>query len=147
MRINLQDITDEVIEEYNLLSYLEPDGYVYFGIYGALYGLAQSGRIASDDLKQNLEPHGYYPSKRTPGLWLHRTRPISFTLVVDDFGVQYINRKDADHLFDAIKTKYPVKIDWTGTKYLGIDLKWHYDKIHKKRYVILSMKGYNLKKN
>ena len=27
MRINLRDITDEVIEEYNLLSYLEPDRY------------------------------------------------------------------------------------------------------------------------
>ena len=132
MRINLKDITDEVIEEYDLLSYLEPDGYVYFGIYGALYGLAQSGRIAYDDLKQNLEPHRYYPSQQTPGLWLHRTRPISFTLVVDDFGVKYINKKDADHLFDAIRAKYPVKIDWTGTKYLGIDLKWHYDRIHKK---------------
>ena len=142
MRINIRDITDEVIEEYDLLSYVEPDGYVYFGIYGTLYGLSQSGRIAHDDLKQNLEPHGYYPSKRTPGLWLHRTRPISFTLVVDDFGVKYINKSDADHLFDAIKTKYPVKIDWTGNKYLGINLKWNY----KKRYVTLSMKGYNLKK-
>ena len=40
MQINIRDITDEVIEEYNLLAYVEPDGYVYFGIYGALYGLS-----------------------------------------------------------------------------------------------------------
>ena len=59
MRINIRDITDEVIEEYDLLSYVEPDGYVYFGIYGAIYGLAQSGCIVHDDLKQNLKPHGY----------------------------------------------------------------------------------------
>ena len=63
MQINIRDITDEVIEEYDLLSYVEPDGYVYSGIYGALYGLSQSGRIAHDDLKQNLELHGYYLSK------------------------------------------------------------------------------------
>ena len=58
MQINIRDITDEVIEEYNLLTYVEPDGYVYFGIYGALYILSQSGRIAYDDLKKKLEPHG-----------------------------------------------------------------------------------------
>ena len=27
-----------------------------------------------------------------------------------------------DHLFEPIKTKYPLKINWTGTKYIGIDL-------------------------
>ena len=103
----------------NISAYMEP------------YRLSQSGRIAYDDLKKNLKPHGYYPSKRTPGLWLYLTRQISFTFVVDNFGVKYINKKDADHLFDAIRTNYPVKIDWTGTKYLGIKLKWNYDTIHK----------------
>jgi hypothetical protein len=49
-------------------------------------------------------------------------------LVVDDFGVQYFNKADADHLINAIKESYPVKVDWTGSKYVGIDLKWNYDK-------------------
>jgi hypothetical protein len=35
--------------------------------------------------KYNLAPFGYYPARHTPGIWLHKTRPISFTLVVDDF--------------------------------------------------------------
>ena len=35
----------------------------------------------------------------------------------------------------AIKDKYPLKIDWTGAKYIGIDLDWDY----KKREVKLSM--------
>ena len=72
------------------------------------------------------------------GLWKHRTRQISFTLVVDNFGVKYTNKDDIDHLFTANKDKYPLKIDWAGAKYVGIDLEWDYIK----REVKLSMKGY-----
>jgi hypothetical protein len=28
----------------------------------------------------------------TPGLWTHKTRPILFSLVVDDFGVKYVGK-------------------------------------------------------
>ena len=41
-------------------------------------------------------------------------------------------------MFNIIKERYPVKINWNGSKYLGIDLEWHYDE----GYVVLSMKGY-----
>ena len=68
MKINIRDITKEVIDEYELEKYVATDGYVYFAIHGAIYGLNISGRIAFEDLKKNLQPHGYYPSKRTPGL-------------------------------------------------------------------------------
>jgi hypothetical protein len=57
---------------------------------------------------------------------------------VDDFGVQYFSKEDADHLINAIKANYPVKVDWTGSKYIGIDLDWDYEK----EEVKLSMKGY-----
>ena len=60
---------------------------------------------------------------------------------MDDFGVQYFSKEDADHLINAIKASYPVKVDWTGSKYIGIDLKWNYEKGE----VILSMKGYVIK--
>jgi hypothetical protein len=104
----------------------------------AIYGLSQSGYLANQDLIKNLAKHGYHPVKRTPGLWKHETRKTTFTLVVDDFGVQYFSKEDADHLIDAIKESYPVKVDWTGSKYVGIDLKWNYDK----EEVVLSMEGY-----
>ena len=84
MRIHLSQIPKEIIDEYEVMQYVESDGYVYVEITGAMYGLAQSGRIANQDLRKHLAKHGYYPTKRTPGLWKHRTRPISFTLVVDD---------------------------------------------------------------
>lgn len=110
MLIHEGDITQEVRDEYNVMDYVDTDGYVYCEIIGAMYGLSQAGYITNQDLMKNLAPHGYYPSKRTPGLWLHKTCPISFTLVVDNFGVKYMNKKDINHLFDIIKERYPVKI-------------------------------------
>ena len=138
MKIHISMIPQEIINEYDVMKLVAIDGYVYVEITGAMYGLAQSGRIANQDLQKHLAKYGYYPSQRTPGLWKHRTRKINFTLVVDDFGIKYTNKNDIDHLIDAIKEKYPIKIDWEGSKYIGIDLKWDYTK----REVTLSMKGY-----
>ena len=65
-----------------------------------------------------------------------QNQKINFTLVVDDFGIKYTNKDNIDHLFAAIKDKYPLKIDWEGAKYIEIDLDWNYTK----RKVILLMK-------
>ena len=80
-------------------------------IIGAMYGLVQSGRIANQDLQKHLAKYDFYPTKRTPGLWKHRTRPISFTLVVDNFGIKYTNKDRIDYLFKAIEDRYLLKID------------------------------------
>jgi hypothetical protein len=141
MKIHKDLIPEEIKQEYNTEAYTDENGYVYMEITGAIYGLSQSGYLANQDLIKNLAPYGYHPVKRTPGLWEHETRKTTFTLVVDDFGVQYFNKDDADHLINAIKANYPVKVDWTGSKYIGIDLAWNYEKGE----VILSMKGYVIK--
>jgi hypothetical protein len=62
-----------------------------------MYGLPQAGRLANDRLTTFLAGHGYQPTPITPGLWKHNTRDISFTLVVDDFGVKYKDKKYAQH--------------------------------------------------
>jgi hypothetical protein len=51
----------------------------------------------------NLAKDGYRPTPHTRGLWTHDTRPISFSLVVDDFGVKYGGREQAEHLMECIK--------------------------------------------
>ena len=33
-------------------------------------------------------------------------RPISFTLIVDDFGIGFVRREHADHLMSALKMYY-----------------------------------------
>lgn len=86
----------------------------------------------------HLKDYGYAPCKHTPGLWKHETRPVLFTLVVDDFGVQYTGREHAEHLSMALKTRYPVTEDWDGNRYTGITLQWDYEN----RTVDLSLPGY-----
>ena len=76
-----------------------------------MYGLKAAGYIANKDLKKHEEPYGYYPSQKIPGLWLDKMRPISFTPAVDDFGIKYLNKAEFNHLIDAIKERYPVKVD------------------------------------
>ena len=49
-----------------------------------------------------------------PVLWKHITKPIQFTLTVDDFGVKYEGKEHADHLIDAFSTNYAIKQDWEG---------------------------------
>jgi hypothetical protein len=69
---------------------------------------------------------GYYECKHTPGLWRHLTRPISFTLVVNDFGVKYVGKEHVNHLIKCIKEKYELTEDWSGDLYCGIKLHWDY---------------------
>jgi hypothetical protein len=138
MRIHIDLIPEEIREEYNTDEFMDENGFVYMDVTGAIYGLAQSGYLANQDLIKNLSTFGYHPVKRTPGLWKHETRKTTFTLVVNDFGVQYFCKEDADHLINAIKANCPVKVDWTGSKYIGIDLDWDYEK----EEVKLSMKYY-----
>ena len=68
-----------------------------------MYGLPQSGRISHDALLKNLDMYGYHPSSKTLGLWKHNSRPINFTLVVDDFGVKYSGKEHALHMKAALK--------------------------------------------
>ena len=41
---------------------------------------------------------GNHQSKIIPGLWKHDTQPISFTLMVDNFGVKYVKEEHVEHL-------------------------------------------------
>ena len=85
MRIHLRLIRQETIKEHNVIEFVDDDGYVYVEETRAIHGLAQNGSIVSEDLQKHLAKYAYYPTRGTPGLWKHGTRPISFTLVVDDF--------------------------------------------------------------
>ena len=83
MKINIRDILQEVIDEYNLLDYVH-NGWVYVEIRRGAYGLPQAGKLSNDLLATRLESAGYVQAKTTPGLWSHKTRPIRFCLIVDD---------------------------------------------------------------
>ena len=140
MWIPIKSIPDDVIQQYNLLP-LVHNGNVMVEIRKGIYGLPQAAILAYELLVTRLAIHEYYPAPNTLGLFLHATRPISFTLWVDDFGIKYINKCDVDHLESCLNEHYETTMDWSGSQYLGFNLDWHYNL----RYVIVSMPGYILR--
>jgi hypothetical protein len=123
MKMLLSRFPEEIIQKYNLNA-LAVDGWVYIEIRKGMYGLKQAVLLANQLLQTRLAPFGYYPARHTPGLWLHKTRPISFTLVVDDFAVKYVDKQHAEHLRNALLQTYELTTDWTATVYSGMTLKW-----------------------
>lgn len=93
-----------------------------------MYGLPQAGLIAYKRLVIHLAKYNYAPTRHTPGLWRYATRPILFSLVVDDFGIKHVGRQHAEHLLSALRDLYLVTVDWKGEKYLGLTLDWDYNK-------------------
>jgi hypothetical protein len=138
MCLKLTDIPEEVIEHYNLKELATSDGYIYCKVTKGMYGLPQAGIIAQDLLVTRLGEHGYHQSKIIHGLWMRKTRPISFCLVVDNFAVKYVNRADADHLIETIRKYYPMTVDKDTTKYIGLTIQWDY--INRKAHIY--MPGY-----
>ena len=134
----MADIPEDVIDEYTLRDIATQDGWVYIEVLKGMYGLPQAGLLAQQLLEKRLNEHGYHQSLHTPGLWTHETRPVAFTLVVDDFGVKYVGEEHARHLMDVLQQHYTISHDWGGTKYAGVRLDWDYQK----REVHLSIPGY-----
>ena len=87
-----------------------------------MWGLPQAG-ISANKL-------GYSECVNTPRLRRHKTRPISFTLVVDDFGVKHASKDDVCHLTERIKSTYKLTKDWMGNLYCRITLEWDYINRH-----------------
>jgi hypothetical protein len=137
MKMLLSRFPDEIVKKYNLNT-LAVDGWVCIEIRKGMYGLKQAGLLANQLLQTRLAPFGYYPAHHTPGLWLHKTRPIAFSLVVDDFAVKYVGKQHADHLRNSLLKTYELTTDWAATVYSGMTLKWDF----KNRTCDISMHGY-----
>ena len=137
MKMPLSIFPDHIVDQYDLKNKAK-NGFVYLEIRRSIYGLPQSGKLANEYLKKKLGPAGFFECTHTPGLWKHVSRPIQFTLVVDDFGVKYVGKDNAEFLLNALKKDFTVSEDWDGALYCGIKLDWNYEE----GYVDCSMPGY-----
>jgi hypothetical protein len=124
-RVSLRDIPQVIILHYGL-DLLAIDGFVYLEITKGMYGLSQAGIITNDDFVLHLSKNGYIQSAHTQGLCTHQTRPISFCLVVDDFGINYAGKEHAQHIINVLQQKYTVDTPWSGALYVGLHLKGDY---------------------
>lgn len=88
---------------------------------------------------RQLECHGYVQAKHTSYLFSHISRSVSFTLIVDDFGIKYTRHLHAEHFLatSAIYTQSQ-STGQAGDKYIGFTIKLD----RPNRRVHLSMPGY-----
>ena len=126
MRVKCKHIPQDIRLKYNLAKKVTADGYIYTKIQKGMPGLKQAAILAYQHLKSCLEPFGYEPIEGTVGLWHHKTRPTKFCLCVDDFGIKYWSKSDAEHLFNAIRKNFRFTVDYEGNNYCGLTLKWNY---------------------
>lgn len=100
---------------------------------------AQASLLAQLRLNEHLARHGYHQAANTPCLYRHQTRPITFTLVVDDFGIKspQAEPEHLEHLLSTLRELYTITVG-DGSRYLGLHLDWDYAA----RTVVLTMPDY-----
>ena len=130
--------SQEIIDIYNLREYIDSNGTIYFQVVKCMYGHPASGRLSNKKLVSILKDAGYHEDKFVDCLFKHASRDIIFALVVDDMGIKYSKVEDVEHLVATIAPYWKVKLDYSGSKFLGMDLKWEYERKPKPRVIITS---------
>ena len=138
MKVQYKHFPEDIRKQYNLDKKVTMSGHIYIKIKKGMHGLKQAAILAYEELKQNLAQYGYAPIKCTVGLWKHETRPITFCVCVDNFGIKYFSKADAQHLLKSLKKHYKCTTDWEGRNYCGLTFNWHYNL----GYVDVSMPKY-----
>ena len=96
---------------------------MYVKINKGIYGRAQAGLLANELLAKRLAKHRFNQKPHTPGLWRHQTNTIQFALVVDDFGINYENKQDAQDLINALEKNYEaVSVELDEELFCGIKI-------------------------
>jgi hypothetical protein len=136
-RLPVKYLSDELIAELGYAPYIK-DGHILMEVNKTMYGLPQAGIISQQHLVAHLADHAYHQDKIVPCLFRHASNGVTFCLTVDDFGVKYFKRADAEHLMTTLKLKYAITEDWSGSTYLGIGMDFN----HSAGTLSLSMPGY-----
>ena len=79
-----------------------------------------------EQLTKHLAKYEYFPCARTPAMWRHQTRNITFALAVND--LKYVRHEHFQHIIDALRDLYEITVDENGKKFLGLTIKWDYNK-------------------
>ena len=138
LRMKIANFPDNVIEHYKLKNKVYAKGNLYVKCAKGTHELPHAGIITQKLLEQRLNKASYFQSDKTPGFWKHKWRLVSFSLIVDDFGVKYMSSEHAKHLIKVLKEHYTITEDWEAEKYSGITLDWDYHQCQ----VHLSMPDY-----
>jgi hypothetical protein len=96
---------------------------VFFRIEKTMHGLKEAGKLSNLRLSVCLRLSVSSKPLLLVSSVIYVSRPISFVLIVDDFGVKYHSKVDFDYLVSCLTTLYQVKSHPIGTKFLGFTIK------------------------
>ena len=136
MQVHPSKIPKEIWDKYDIN--IAPDGFSYLKIRKGMYVLKEAGVLSFNKILKSLAPHRYEPMPNITGLWRHKTRKTTFSLCVGNFEVKYFSKADTHHLINVLQVKYKITLDWEGSLYCGMALKWNYAK----GWVYIYMPGY-----
>ena len=126
MRIPIKLTPEKCMQQYNLYKLEKMNKFTYRSTEECTPPPLQARILVNKLLCKQLALYGYYEVKHTPGLWRFTICPIKCTLVVDNFGVKYTAKRHLQHLIRALKETYELSIDYGGSLYYAISLKWDY---------------------
>lgn len=142
MKIRFSQLPRRTIEKYNLEQY-RSTGHILAKVTGALYGLADAGKIAGDNLVASLLSKGYYECESYEKHSIFRSTDAAnqteFLLNTDDFLISFHDKAKAAEVVQILRDcGYPVTVDKTGAKYCGMTI--HHDL--SKQELTISCPGY-----
>jgi hypothetical protein len=70
-----------------------------------------------------------------PRLWTHEWHPITFSLIIDNFGVKYIRELHAQHLLQMVQKYNTCSFEKERERYCGLTIKWDY--VRKKVHLLM----------
>jgi hypothetical protein len=118
MKIPLTLFPEWIVEQYNLTRHAL-NGFVHLEMRRAVWWIATSRIYSKQMPKTKACAVWVQKSTNTPGLWHHDTRSVLFTLVLDNFGVKYVNADNVQHLIVSIKRMTPLPSIGQGTNIAG----------------------------
>ena len=137
MRVPVKFLPIATITKHKLHQFIN-NGQMLCEIAKGMYGLPQAGILAQKQLLTRLAAAGYTQDELVPCVINHKNNGITFTLVVDDFGIKFTNSEGAEHLISTLQRHYEIKVNRTGSKYLGMKIAIDYDT----RVCAMSIPGY-----
>ena len=110
-------------QQIQLKNIVDEKGMIWIEIVKGMYGLKQAGIIANQELCAHSKSYSYEPVRHTPSVWRCTQTYSIFTLVVNNFLIQYTDLRNAHYFINALQNKYNITIEWGAKEtYISISL-------------------------
>ena len=125
MRFQSSTFPQEIINEFDLSSFIS-NGEIIVSVHKCMYGHPAAGFLSHKLIVSKFQEGGFSENPLVSGLFSNGK--TTFVLIVDDLGIKVNSDDELDNIERIITDAgWKVKIDKSGSKFLGMRLNWNYD--------------------